>query len=269
MSTAANSPRPGVRFGVITDLHYADKPASLEKRRFYRQSIPKLRGALDAFRDAGVGFVIELGDLIDAGQTPQEELRYLKAIEAVYATAGCDRHYVLGNHCVEALTKPVFREHTATRDAPYVFDRGGVAFVVLDACFDVLLEPYGGRKADWSDANVPPVQLDWLRETLASTGTPVVVFVHQRLDVSERHSVRNAAAVRAVLEDAGNVAAVFQGHHHRNDHQRINGVDYVTLDGAVEGEDAVADNAFAIVEVGADGAVRVRGFGTQTSYELG
>src|SRR5688572_19539788 len=72
--------RRGVRFGLIADPHYAD--ANQVGTRFYRESLSKVREAVDALRQAGVEFLVELGDLKDmvAGEPDTRTLSYLTAI---------------------------------------------------------------------------------------------------------------------------------------------------------------------------------------------
>ena len=65
--------------------------------------------------------------------------------------------------------------------------------------------------------------------------TKVIVFAHQRLDVSNNHGVKTNSQVRSVLESSGKVLAVFQGHSHQNDVNEIGGIHYCTLVAMVEG----------------------------------
>jgi hypothetical protein len=58
-----------------------------------------------------------------------------------------------------------------------------------------------------------------LTADLRATDRRTIVFVHQGLDVSDDHGVKNAPEVRRVLESTGRVLAVFQGHSHENDYQ--------------------------------------------------
>jgi alkaline phosphatase len=120
---------PVVRFGVVTDVHHADKPTA--GTRVYRDSRAKMRTAVAAFNQivdqdaAGLAFAATLGDMVDSpGPTVTDasiatELGYLATIEAEWATLRADRHYVLGNHCVDTLTKAEFFAHTGARPAPY------------------------------------------------------------------------------------------------------------------------------------------------------
>lgn len=268
-SLLAASPeaKPACRIGLITDLHYADKLPT--KSRFYRETYGKLEEAVAKLNAERPDFVVELGDLIDKAVSVEEEISWLKRIEAVFAETKAPRHYVLGNHCVATLTKTEFAEHTAAARTPhYSFDQAGFHFVILDACYTADGTPYQRDNFDWKDANVPPDESEWLREDLARAKHPVIVFAHQRLDEKGPHSVRNAPAVREILEHPSKVLAVFQGHSHANDYQQIAGIHYCTLVAMVEGSGA--DNSgYALLDVMPDSSLRLHGFRRQQSREIG
>ena len=103
----AEDEKLSVSFGMITDLHYADKPAA--GSRYYRETPGKLAEAADRFAQQKPAFVVELGDFIDAAASVETELGYLKRINRDFAAISKNRHYVLGNHCVDMLTKDEFR----------------------------------------------------------------------------------------------------------------------------------------------------------------
>ena len=252
-----------VRFGLVTDLHYADKPPA--GTRHYRESLGKLSEAAAHFAREKPAFVAELGDLVDSAADVGTELAYLKRVDKEFAAAK-DRHYVLGNHCVDTLRKEEFLDTVGRKRSHYSFDAGGVHFVVLDACFRGDGKPYGRKNSKWNDANVPADQLDWLKEDLKAAGRRAVVLAHQRLDVADDYGVRNAADVRRVLEGSGKVLAVFQGHSHKNDYKEIGGVHYCTLVAMVEGTGA-ASSGYSTAAVKADGSVVVSGFRRQKGYE--
>lgn len=261
---AVAAPATGLSFGLVTDIHYADKPPA--GTRHYRESLPKLEAAADAIRDAGPAFVVELGDLVDAADSVDTELAWLATIDRAFAAASPDRHYVLGNHCVDTLTKEEFLGRVGKEESFHSFDRGGFHFVVLDACFRADHEPYGRRNSVWTDANVPPAELEWLAADLAAATAPTVVFAHQRLDGTGDHFVRGAGEVRKVLEDSGRVLAVFQGHSHHNALSTIGGIHYCTLVAMVEGSGAES-SGWALVEIEPAGTIRVRGFRRQASHD--
>jgi len=252
-----------IRVGMMTDLHYADKdPAG---SRHYRESISKLESAKSQFIKGKPDFVVELGDFIDAADEVETEKSYLKKVNDLFKTIHNDRHYVLGNHCVQTLTKAEFLEGVGQAKSNYSFDSGGYHFVILDSCFRSDGTPYGRKNFVWTDANIPAEQIKWLKSDLQATKNQTIVFVHQRLDVTKNHSVKNAAEVRKVLEKSGKVTAVFQGHSHKNSHQLIGGIHYVVLTAMVEGS-GKQNSGFSNLDLMDDGSIELSGFVRQANY---
>ncbi|QDU93294.1 metallophosphoesterase family protein [Lignipirellula cremea] len=256
---ADDAPR-AVRFGLVTDLHYADKPSA--GSRHYRETLAKFAEAAAQFEKDSPDFIVELGDLIDAADAVEVEQRYLARIQKEFAALPGDKHYVLGNHCVDMLTKEEFLDGVGQPQSHYAFDAGGCHFVVLDACFRSDGKAYGRKNSRWDDANLPAEQLEWLQADLEAASGPVVVFAHQRLDVETAHGVKNAAQARKVLEASGKVLAVFQGHSHKNDLKQINGIHYCVQRAMVEGSGA-ENSGYAMVDLIADGAIRIHGYREQ------
>lgn len=260
---AEETPRK-VRLGLVTDMHYADKkPAG---SRYYRETLTKLEEAARQFEKDQPEHVIELGDFIDAADSVAEEKRFLKRIHKDFATLPGKKHYVLGNHCVFTLTKDEFLEGVERKSSYYSFEAGGFHFVILDACFRSDGKPYGRKNFQWTDPNIPPEQVEWLEADLKKTRGQALVFVHQRLDVSNHYGVKNAAQVRKVLEDSGKVLAVFQGHSHKNDLKEINGIPYCVHRAMVEGT-GQENNGYSTLDVFENGTIRVSGFRGQKDYE--
>lgn len=258
------SRRSAFRIGLITDLHYADKaPAG---SRHYRETLSKLEEASVHFEENEISCVVELGDFIDAADSVEVETAYLKTVNKQFSAICEDRHYVLGNHCVDTLTKEEFLGGVEQESSYYSFDREGFHFVVLDSCFRSDGEPYGRRNFQWTDPNVSVEELEWLQADLTTNDKPTVVFAHQRLDVSNNHGVRNNAKVREILEASGSVLAVFQGHSHQNDLKEIGGIHYCTLVAMVEGS-GDENNGYSILELNEDGELRVSGNRKQQSYD--
>ncbi|MCB1204285.1 MAG: metallophosphoesterase [Verrucomicrobiae bacterium] len=255
---------PLLRIGLVTDLHYADKDP--KGTRHYRETLAKLEEAGEFFRRHQPAFVAELGDFIDAADSVETELGYLKRIQASFEKIARERHHVLGNHCVDTLTKEEFLGGVGQERSWYSFDREGVHFVVLDSCFRSDGTPYQRKNFDWKDANLPADELEWLRGDLADATGPVIVFAHQRLDRDDVHTVRNAPAARGILEQSGKVSAVFQGHSHQNDLVDLGGIHYVTLRAMVEGT-GLENNGYSLLEVHKDGSLKLLPGRLQQAYE--
>lgn len=262
----AEGEAPPLRVGLVTDLHYADKtPAGT---RHYRETLAKLEESAQAFEQAAPAFLVELGDFIDAADSVDVEQSYLKTINRPFSSICKERHYVLGNHCVDTLTKEEFLGGVEQEQSYYSFDRSGFHFVVLDSCFRSDGQPYGRKNFQWTDANIPAAELDWLEGDLTASDKPVIVFAHQRLDVSNNHGVRNNADVRKVLEASGRVLVVLQGHSHQNDLKAIGGIHYCTMVAMVEGSGA-ENNGYSLMSIEANGTIQLTGFRKQESYDWG
>jgi predicted phosphodiesterase len=264
VSLPAYAQAPLLRFGVVTDLHYADTDAA--GTRSYRESDDKLAECVQVLNSKGAAFLVELGDFKDQDKAPDETrtLKYLEAIESVFAGFKGPRYHVLGNHDMDSLSKAQFlaaapNAGIVPNAARYTFLSSGVRFIVLDANHKSDGSDYDHGNFDWTDANIDAPQVAWLANTLGASAEPVIVLVHQQLDGTGDYYVKNAAEVREVLEKSGKVIAVLQGHRHEGAFSAINGVPYFTFRGLVEGA-GVWNSAYAIVDVMPDLEVRVWGY---------
>ena len=250
--------------GLVTDVHYAD--ADTRGTRHYRDSLGKLEQAVDRFNRLGASFVMELGDLVDAGPSKEDDIKFLREIDRVYRRFRGPRYYVLGNHCLHALTKTEFLAHCGAevKKSFHSFDHGGRHFIVLDANFKQDGTPYAAGNFTWTDTWIPAPVQEWLADDLKRAGgKKTFVFLHQNLhDEKDAHGVKNAPRIRRILESAGNVVAVFQGHMHTGGYAKIGGIHYCTLAAMVEGA-GLDSNACAVAPVDETGRPRLEGFGRQ------
>ncbi|MCX7948980.1 MAG: metallophosphoesterase [Treponemataceae bacterium] len=298
-----------VRFGVISDVHVCDKPDQSQvisvnaSPRYFTGGLAKLEAFAEAMNKANAAFVVELGDFTDNPvdmSLPYEKrkaaaLGFLEGAEAKLALFKGPRYHVMGNHDTDQLSK----EDVSTKivnggtgeiipkgKTYYSFDKGGIHFVVLDACYKADGNPYSGVPGSpgsgysWSDANIPAVEVEWLKNDLASTKLPTIVFSHQLLCPLEQvdaaydpaHSVKNAAEIRSILEKSGVVVAAFAGHYHDGGYMKVNGIHYVCLQAnAAYGNDASYHNQYVLVDVYKDGKdiqITIAGNGNQKSYVL-
>ncbi len=257
---------PEVTIGLLTDIHYADKaPAG---SRYYQESLNKIDEAIKHFQKVKPDFVVELGDLVDAASSVDVELGYLKTIDAKFQKTCKERHYVLGNHCVDTLTKQEFLGAVKQEKSYYSFDRNGFHFIILDACFRKDGTPYQRKNFEWTDTNIPKTELDWLEKDLKKNSLPTVIFAHQRLDVTNSHGVKNSPTVRKILESSGNVLVVMQGHNHLNNLTEINGIHYCTHAAMIEGSGA-ENSAYSVMEIFSGNAIKINGFRKQSHQKIG
>ncbi len=271
---AADEPRPGplVRFGIVTDSHYAD--ADADGTRHYRESLAKMAECVGLMNEKKAEFLIELGDFKDQGKPASAEttIDFLRAIEKAFAKFQGPRYHVLGNHDEDSISKAQFLANVENTKIPrdstyYSFDAGRLHMVVLDANYRADGKDYDSGNFNWTDANVPKAQLDWLARDLAETKLPTVVFVHQQLDGKGGHTIKNAADVQAVLQKPGRVLAVFQGHNHAGGYSRIGGIHYYTLKAMIEGS-GEQNNSYAVVEVAENLDITVTGYRKAVSKDM-
>lgn len=277
-ATDRTETEPVVRFGMVTDLHFADldpdpKPLGVVGRRYYRESLRKLDEAVAVFNGRSLDFAVELGDFKDLSPTKEATLRCLDRIERAFAAFKGPRYHVFGNHDFDCLTPKELAGALLNDGKPmdrgyYSFDVRGIRFVVLDACYDSDLRHYSCGNP-WDDANVPPEEMTWLEAELSAADGPVVVLGHQRLDPSAdpRHLVRNAAEVRGLLERSGKVRSVVTGHQHMGGVNVENGITYYSLKALVCGSGERA-NSYAEAAVFADGTIAVTGWKAAVPYSV-
>lgn len=266
-TTGGEAAEGAVRFGLVADPHVADLDP--EAGRNFRDAARRLSDAATALAAEGAAFLVEMGDLKDRGPDEAGTLANLAAAAAALRAFPGPVHPVLGNHDVDRISKEQFLRGLADGlglaepPAPYAAWRAGaVTFVRLDCDFFP-----DGRELEIGDRNhrectVPPNQVAWLRETLASAPGPCVVFCHSPLTSDWDSVVTNGAEVRAAMEEAGNVVAVFQAHTHADAFKRIEGIPYCTVPSICHD-----DGPYELAEVSPDGRVRVRGFAGAPSRE--
>lgn len=263
---AMQDPKPVIRFGMLSDVHYADREPA--ENRYYRQSLAKVQECMEVMNARKVDFVIELGDFKDQDVIPHEArtLTYVSDIESIFQQFNGPTYHVLGNHDMDSISKEQFLtriENTgiASSESYYSFNQKGFHFIVLDGNFTSKSLSYDRGNFTWDDALIPDHELNWLKKDLALNQLPVIVFIHQLLDdsKSKAHSVQNAAEVRQVLEHSGRVLCVFQGHVHAEQYRLINNIHYYSIQ-AVTDHEGPENNSYVIVEGYQDGSLVVEGF---------
>lgn len=274
------------KFGIITDIHHTNK-ADIPSRK-YSAAVAKTEHFVKSMNRQKANFVIELGDFVDTLADSKDPLENLNEVESVYSSFRGPKYHVLGNHDFDNIERDVFLDSITNTRIPmgetyYSFDSGGIHCVVLDADYTVAephlpfdLQDPNDPFWTWKDAWVPEEQLAWLEMDLARSNRPTVVFTHQVVhrDTTEDHTIKNADALRAILEEDGQVVAVFSGHDHRGEMAVRNGIHYFVLEGNVgvsldwpevsptEGLDPVKDSPFTFVEVKQERADEFNGIRT-------
>lgn len=266
-----------IRFGIVTDTHYAERVVPDNSNRYYNESLDKMSECIDLMNEQNVDFLIELGDFKDQGNPPNEAetLKFLAIIEKEFRRFEGPHYHVLGNHDHDSISKQQFldeisNEGFAKASNYYSFNRNSFHFIVLDANYTSQGIAYNHGNFDWTDTHISDNQLEWLKKDLPRYKMPTIIFIHQRLDTppaNRQYCPNNADTVRKILEDAGNVKVVFQGHDHKGDLSKLNNIYYYTLKAVVEGT-GPENNNYAIVEIDKDMIIRIKGFRKTASKDL-
>ncbi len=175
----------------------------VDSNRMFAQAIQHL-GQLDRRPD----LVLISGDLVDEG-TPGEYdmlLRLLRELTIPFVV-------LPGNHDSREALRRAFRGHTYLPIAgplDFCIDDHPVRIIGLDSCV-------AGRHHGELDS----ASLRWLRDVLSAERTkPTLVFLHHPpfvcgIPYLDEYSLREPAALEAVIAGAANVEAVLCGHVHR------------------------------------------------------
>ena len=237
-----------VKFGVFADLHVD----------IIHDAQQRLETFLEACRREDVDFIIQLGDFCypDEGRkcVCRPENRPINIQNALRVRTYADKarilslfrdfekpsYHVIGNHDCDMCSKEqVFSYYGVDYGTYYSFDQGGFHFVVLDPCYFQKDGQYisyeNGNYFDLSYEKepvlpyLPPEQIQWLREDLARTPYPSVLFSHQRL-TRDPVAILNPEPVREVIASAPNgVVLALNGHEHMDNAIQVDGVWFLNV----------------------------------------
>ncbi len=268
---------PILTFGIFTDLQYCD--CDPQGTRYYRNSLRKGEEAFSLFKDEGVSFVINLGDLID--RYPESFNPPLELI----ANSGLKVHHCPGNHdrfSNRADNKKI--PGFLTENPYYSFTEKGIRFIILDAT-DISALSYSSRKKKEAEAMIETIklsggingevyngalgkgQLDWFKSELniaEKAGEKVLIFCHNPVWPESEYTLLNSTDILGIMADYDNIIAWFCGHHHSGNYGNKNLVHFVNLRGMVETEES---NSFALVEV-YHNKLWIKGFGRERNQIL-
>jgi 3',5'-cyclic-AMP phosphodiesterase len=215
-SAAAKKPEI-VRFGLCTDVHLPTM----------HDSEYRITTFINSMKQQKPDFIIELGDFA----TP--EPKYAHYFDIWNSFPG-DKYHVIGNHEMDGgYTREKTMAYLQMKSSYYSFDKKGFHFIVLDG---------NDKKSPTSKGYkqfIAEEQVNWLKDDLAHTKYPVVVFSHQGLIIyeseDETYGVENCEQIRKILTDHNQnhpgkrVVACFNGHTHYDDAVQVDGIWYITI----------------------------------------
>ena len=269
--------KPLLTFGLITDVQYADADPNGE--RHYRDSIPKLKTAVQSLATKNLPFTLHLGDLID------RNFVCFGTVLPLLSVLGHPVWHLLGNHdySVADGEKAQVASTLGMKRDYYGFSHSGVKFVMLDtndpsvykypaenpATLESkkLLEKLVAEKSTaakpWN-GGVSPTQLEWLEHELAASDTakvPVIVCGHHPLLPENGHQAWNNREIIAVIERHPCVRAYLNGHNHDGAEEMHNGVPYITFKSLLHEPEV---NAWSVIRLFED-RLEIEGNGREKS----
>jgi predicted phosphodiesterase len=248
-----------MRFGLFTDTHYsAGVPNTLDGVAI----LDAISAIYTRFEQAGVNIYMHLGDSVeDYVEADIDTLLTAISSGKLYIAPGTHDDdsgaddfagYVNTNH-----SDKVAAECFADGLPYYSFDKGDGHCIVLDA---------STSGDETNPYTLSPTQTAWLEaDLLANADKKIVVFLHPRCSGVYAAGVTlkmyedgagGAAALRAVLEAAGNVVMVVNGHEHSYHFGKVGGIWYLNVNSVYSNS-----NHCAIVTVWANGDVAVQVYG--------
>lgn len=216
------------KMGVVADLHYGLAPDALERLGKFMLSV----------EEEDPDSILQLGDF-NFGVDSKPCMQLWNQFQG-------PTYHVLGNHDMDKATKPEMCDIWQMPNPYYSFDHRGWHFVVLDRN-NLQLE--SGKFTSYARANfyvdsqlrgfADPDQLDWLKQDLATTELPTVVFSHQGLGMDPDGDTSSAAgAIETILASAldsegkPKVVACLCGHHHVDRYNFHTGIHYLWINSA-------------------------------------
>ena len=250
-----------MRFLLVTDLHYTDKPAGSDNR-YHALSLDKFRTAVENYYD-GCAFVACLGDIADSIDGCKPQTQCLAEVREMIDGFGVPFYPTFGNHDT-ALDKNEFMRIIGMPGRYYSFESSGYLFLMLDSCMNSKDIPYPESEIKWAECYVDDEQLSWMRGKIAKSDLPVVVMTHALFEGDEDHTIKNADEIKDILfEFEDKIAALFCGHYHFGLNSKIGSIPYVVFKALCMGEKLTC----AVVEI-EDSLVKVTGYGDESTIQI-
>ncbi|MBQ4509985.1 MAG: metallophosphoesterase [Clostridia bacterium] len=237
-----------MKIGLFTDCHYC-KAEYLGPTRRPKLSINKIREAMNAFKSNNVDIVFCLGDMTDHDEnsTKEQIIECFKEAMSLIKSYNIPFYLVPGNHDYLVMTANDMEKEADFKIPPYTVETNTHSFIILDANYRSNMVRFDKAGVQWTDSNLPPHQIEFLKNALNTSTKRCVVLVHENLDpsVDKMHIIKNAEQARDIIKNCQKVSLVIQGHYHSGKESTIDNIPYITLPAMCEGE----SNSFRILEL--------------------
>ncbi len=237
-----------MKIGLFSDAHYCHAE-SLDNTRRPSLSLGKIKEAMQVFKRENVDYCFCLGDLTDHAPNDSKESVvncFNKAIAEILSY-GIPFFLIPGNHDYLMMSKSDVESVVGNALPPCVLELGKYNFILLDANYRENGQRFDEAGVLWTDSNIPPWQVEFLKDSLKKAQKECIIMVHENLDpnIVLSHLVKNAQQLRKIIKDSGKVKMVIQGHYHKGANNIVDGIPYLTLSAMCEG----AENSYKIIEL--------------------
>lgn len=234
-----------LKFAQLSDVHFLEHGANTTYK-MTGESPALLDDAVEQINEqSDLDFAMVTGDLID--KSFEKELR---AVLPHMEKLNIPWYFAFGNHdrCVGGyLNTLVYMEMLRNSNPDFRFKKSYYAFSPKKNFKVIVLDNIITDEIT-SNGYIDETQFKWLKKELDSSKNDVVLlFMHVPVIepfASPSHKLRNAAAVKALIESYKNPIGVFQGHYHAAKVTQHDNVLYVSSPALVS-----YPNAFRIVTV--------------------
>lgn len=278
--SSCSKTEPILKIGLVADPQYADKP-TLGKRH-YRESLWKLKEAINTFNTNNVDFVQNLGDIIDI------DWKSYDSILPIYdkLNSEIEIYQLLGNHdfSIDSTHLKDILDKLSMPNYYYSYIKKGWRLIVLDATdyafYSNLLHKHDINQVNyyfentkentksyrWNSA-IGKEQQNWLKQELTSATSlnqKVIIFSHLPISPQDnKHNLWNDYEIIDIIENSSNVVAFINGHNHSGGYDFKNGIHYITVFGMVD----TKISSYGILEIYKDSLV-LEGYGNQKTIHL-
>ncbi len=241
----AYSSSANLKFAQVSDVHFMqDSPNTTFK--MIGEAPRLLDDAIEQINEYNdIDFTIFTGDLID--KSFEKELKaFLPHVEKL----NMPWYFAFGNHdrCVGGyLTTLVYLDIVRNSNPDFKFKKSYYSFVPKKNYKVIVLDNIITNEIT-SNGYIDETQLKWLKKELDSSKDDIVlIFMHVPVVepfASPNHKMRNASALKQLIESYSNPIGVFQGHYHAAKITQHDNVLYVSSPALVS-----YPNAFRVVTI--------------------
>ena len=234
---------------VFSDIHYCPKERYDRgfKRKLTECAESLTKKLIKKINEIKPDAVVILGDYIEDLKDNELDKTNLKKIFSIIQTINVPYYLLSGNHDLRTLSNDDFKEIIGYKKLTFSKDIKGYHLVFLGLnSNDKLSEDHGGIL---KTRGLPEEDLEWLKNDLSTNSLPTLVFIHFGLAeddmtgnwwfeaMPEHGLLLNRNEVKKILEENGNILAVFSGHQHWTKTIIEKGIPYHVLGSLIENID--------------------------------